>query len=85
MGTSATGATLDLNASQDYTDLAFWKPVPATELIPQGLNVDSSDATAVGGIVVLNDARGSANRVHRPGHAECRPGAHGHGTGERHH
>ena len=59
MGTATTGANLDLTA-QDYTNLAFWKPVAQTELVPQGLNVDSSDATAVGGIVVLNDARGSA-------------------------
>ena len=59
MGTAATGANLDL-ASQDYTNLAFWKQVPATDLIPQGVNVDASNATAVGGIVVLNDVRGSA-------------------------
>src|SRR5258708_7953590 len=48
--------SLDLG-SQDYTNLDFWKEVLATKIIPVGYNVSSSDATAVGGMVVLNDVR----------------------------
>ena len=46
--------------NQDYTDLGYWKPVPATQIIPQGNNVTASDATSVGGIIVVNDVRAVA-------------------------
>ena len=55
-----TLATLDLGA-QDYTDLGFWKPVLATQLVPQGINVSDSDSMAIGGLVALNDVRSAVN------------------------
>ena len=36
---SARTPTLDLS-TQDYTDLGFWKPMLATQLVPQGFNID---------------------------------------------
>ena len=51
--------TLDL-ASQDYTDLGYWKPVFETEFFPQGFNVTQSPSVAIGGLVVLNDVRSHA-------------------------
>ena len=57
MGTSTTGNQLDIN-NQDYTDLSFWKPVLGTNLIPQGLNISNSDASAIGLMLVFNDVRG---------------------------
>src|SRR5262249_47038799 len=59
MGNATTGANLDL-ASQDYTDLDFWKPVFVTQLIPQGNSITESDASSFAGLVVLNDVRGGA-------------------------
>ncbi|HEY3483844.1 MAG TPA: hypothetical protein VGK49_00615, partial [Ilumatobacteraceae bacterium] len=44
-------------AQQDYLDRRFWKRVLATELLPAGINITESDATAVGWIVVYNDVR----------------------------
>ena len=44
-------------ATTDFTDLNLWKPIPITNLVPQGLNVSDSNATAAGGILVLNDVR----------------------------
>ncbi|MBA2349921.1 MAG: hypothetical protein H0V81_16715, partial [Solirubrobacterales bacterium] len=55
MGPDGTTAT-DFGAA-DFTDLRFWKPVPRTSLVPQGINVTTSDSMAVGGIIVLNDVR----------------------------
>ena len=55
MGPNA-GTQLDLN-NTDYSDLNFWKPSPTANLIPQGLNVDDSNASAVGALIVLNDVR----------------------------
>ena len=40
-----------------YTDLGWWKPVPVTELIPQGFNFTKSPSVGIGGLVVLNDVR----------------------------
>ncbi|MEA2197211.1 MAG: mucin9, partial [Solirubrobacteraceae bacterium] len=61
MGPDApAGVTVDLsNPDHPYTDLGWWKPVPATQLIPQGNNFapGTSDSTAVGGLVVMNDVR----------------------------
>jgi len=51
-----TTQTLNLN-SQDYTNLDLWKEVLITSILPEGYNVTSSDSTAVGGLVVLNDTR----------------------------
>ena len=53
-------AAIDLG-NEDYTDLGYWQPVEETTLIPQGLNVSTSDSTAVGGIVVLNDVRSTVD------------------------
>jgi hypothetical protein len=50
------GTTIDLS-SQDYGDLGFWKPVLGTNLVPQGNNISSTDAMALGGLVVRNDVR----------------------------
>ena len=50
------GATIDL-ASADYGDLAYWKPNPATSILPSGINITSSDSMAIGAVVVLNDVR----------------------------
>lgn len=49
-------ATLDLSGT-DYTDLGLWKPVPETNLVPQGYNLSGSSALALGGLVVMNDVR----------------------------
>ena len=54
MGTP--NGALDLN-DQNFGDLGYWKLVPSTTLIPQGLNLSPSDSIAIGGAVVLNDAR----------------------------
>ncbi|MFN9610712.1 MAG: DUF4347 domain-containing protein, partial [bacterium] len=51
-----SGGNRDLS-TEDYSNLDFWKEVLDTQLIPQGNNLTSSDAVAVGGIVVRNDAR----------------------------
>jgi hypothetical protein len=51
-----TTATLNL-ADTDYTDLGLWKPVPVSNLVPQGYNVSGSSAIALGGLVVLNEVR----------------------------
>jgi hypothetical protein len=56
MGTAASGSDLDLSTT-DYTDLGYWKPHLATQLIPQGLNFTGSDSMAIGGLLVLNDVR----------------------------
>ena len=56
MGATANGAGLDLGV-QDYTDLGLWKEVLETQLFPDGVNIDNSDSTTVGGLVVLNDLR----------------------------
>ncbi len=57
MGEDETTAT-DL-ATQDYTDLSFWKPVRETKLVPQGVNFTKSDSAAIGGAIVLNDVTSS--------------------------
>jgi Lipase len=54
-----TTQTLDL-AGADYTDLGLWKPVPGTNLVPQGFNISESDAMGLGGLVVLNELRSRA-------------------------
>ena len=46
-------------ATQDYTDLGFWKPVGETSLVPQGLNFTQSASAGVGGAIVLNDVNSS--------------------------
>ena len=46
-------------ATQDYTDLSFWKPVRETTLVPQGINFTQSDSVGVGGAIVLNDVNSS--------------------------
>jgi hypothetical protein len=51
-----TTATLDL-ADTDYIGLGLWKPVPVSNLVPQGYNVSGSSAIALGGLVVLNEVR----------------------------
>ena len=51
-----TTASLDLG-TQDYTDLRYWKAVPATQMVPQGNNISDSDSVALGGLVVRNDVR----------------------------
>jgi hypothetical protein len=51
-----TTDTIDLSGA-DYTDLAFWKLLPITQLIPQGYNIGDSNAIAVGGLVVMNEVR----------------------------
>ncbi|MCH7511562.1 MAG: hypothetical protein IIB19_04255, partial [Chloroflexi bacterium] len=51
MGADDLGLDMDL-ATQNYTDLDFWKEILETQLIPQGLNVTGSDSKAVGGLVV---------------------------------
>jgi hypothetical protein len=56
LGTATTGAGVNLGA-EAYDNLDFWKQVPATQLIPQGLNVTDSDSIGVGGLVVYNDVR----------------------------
>ena len=40
-----------------YSDLGWWKPVPITQLIPQGFNFTQSASVGIGGLVVLNDVR----------------------------
>ena len=49
------------SATRTTRDLGYWQPVAETTLIPQGLNVSTSDSTAVGGIVVLNDVRSTVD------------------------
>ena len=44
-------------SDEDYGDLNWWKEVLATELVPEGVNLSSSDAVAIGALVVRNDAR----------------------------
>ncbi|QOV24150.1 beta strand repeat-containing protein [Anabaenopsis elenkinii] len=54
-----TTATLDLS-NENYSDKGYWKQVPETQLVPQGLNLaygGDSDAVGVGGLVVLNDVK----------------------------
>ncbi|MCX7396820.1 MAG: hypothetical protein NT138_03985, partial [Planctomycetales bacterium] len=46
--------------TQNYANLDLWKPVDATEYIPQGINLTDSSSVAVGGIVVRNDIKSSA-------------------------
>ena len=53
-GTAASPVNTDLY-NTNYTNLNLWKPVLTTDLVPQGLNVTDSNATAAGGILVLND------------------------------
>ncbi|MCP3937754.1 MAG: hypothetical protein GY708_20575, partial [Actinomycetia bacterium] len=54
----STGSAGTTDLSQTiYTDLDYWKEVPETSIIPQGLNVTGSDSIAIGGIVVVNDVR----------------------------
>ena len=52
--------SLDL-ATQDYSDLGYWKIVAETQLIPEENNITPSDSIGVGGIVVRNDLRGSTD------------------------
>ena len=59
MGTAASGAGLDL-ASTNYADLGYWKPLPQTQLIPQGNSISPSNSLAVGGLVVRNEVSGGA-------------------------
>ncbi len=47
---------LDLN-TVDYTDLAYWKLSPETDIIPEDINVTDSNAVSVGGLAVRNDLR----------------------------
>ena len=47
------GRSVDLTApAHPYTDLGWWKPVPVTQLVPQGFNFTESDSIGVGGLVV---------------------------------
>ncbi len=48
-----TGESVDLNTA-DYTDLGFWRELPATNLIPEGNNLSDSNSAAVGGVFVRN-------------------------------
>ena len=59
MGTAASGVNLDL-ASTNYADLGFWKPLPQTQLIPQGNSISPSSSLAVGGLVVINEVKAGA-------------------------
>lgn len=43
-------------ASQDYSDIGFWYAETPTDVVPQ-INLTSSDAIAIGGLVVRNDVR----------------------------
>ena len=52
-------ALLDLSA-QNYLDRGLWKLLTATSVLPPGFNITQSPATAVGGVVVLNDVRTKA-------------------------
>ena len=54
-----TPVTLDLGAT-DYTDLRFWKPEQATQIVPINVNFDTSDSRAIAGAIVLNDVNGGA-------------------------
>ncbi|MFO1001307.1 MAG: hypothetical protein U0936_13260, partial [Planctomycetaceae bacterium] len=54
-----TAGTKNLT-TQNYADLDLWKPVDATEYIPQGINLTDSSSVSVGGIVVRNDIKSSA-------------------------
>ncbi|MDA8435110.1 MAG: hypothetical protein M0Z98_03915, partial [Actinomycetales bacterium] len=54
MGPSGTPVILGA-PEHPYSDLGWWKPVPITNVVPQGFNFTSSDSMGVGGIVVLND------------------------------
>ena len=56
------GETASLNlAAQNYLDRGLWKLVTTTSVLPPGFNITQSPATAVGGVVVLNDVRSSAH------------------------
>lgn len=54
--------TLDLG-SQDYDDIGFWQNETLTDLAPTGLNVDDSDSMAIGGLLVRNDVRATADSL----------------------
>ena len=54
-----TPVTLDLGAT-DYTDLRFWKPEQATQIVPINVNFDTSDSRAIAGAIILNDVSGGA-------------------------
>ncbi|MCH2143446.1 MAG: hypothetical protein MK077_10690, partial [Phycisphaerales bacterium] len=41
----------------DYANTGYWREIPETNLVPQGLNVTGSDSIAIGGMVVYNDVR----------------------------
>ena len=60
LGTATTDTNL---GGVDYTNLDFWKEVPETQLIPQGINLTDSDSIAIGGIVVLNDVQVTARPI----------------------
>ena len=54
MGTAADGLGRDLG-TENYDDRGYWKEILDTQLIPQGNNLTSSDAIAIGGLVVRNE------------------------------
>src|SRR5262249_7854979 len=60
MGSSATGANIDLHA-QTFTDQGFWKNLAIAQYIPQGNNIEPVNANVVGLVIVLNDLRGGAS------------------------
>ena len=53
-----TGGQIDLN-NQDYSNVGDWKLVPATSVIPQGINLSNANATEASKIITLNDIRGA--------------------------
>jgi hypothetical protein len=56
MGTASDGLGRHLG-SEDYADPGYWKEILETQLIPQGNNLTSSDAIAIGGLVVRNEVQ----------------------------
>ncbi|MCP4890640.1 MAG: hypothetical protein GY904_29090, partial [Planctomycetaceae bacterium] len=54
--TSLPNTTTDLSGV-DYSNLGYWKEVPVTNLIPQGLNLTDSDSIGIAGLVVSNEVR----------------------------
>ncbi|MBK9697551.1 MAG: hypothetical protein IPO80_09275 [Propionibacteriaceae bacterium] len=51
LGQTATNVNL---ATQNYTDLGYWRPVAETQIFPT-FNITNSDSSAMGGTIVLND------------------------------
>jgi hypothetical protein len=54
-------APVALNLSTtDFTNLALWKPLAETQIVPQGINFDTSDSRALAATIVVNDVQGGA-------------------------